>query len=774
MGKLKTFSLSALVALAFASCSHRVEQTASYDVVPQPQDVVLNNDGGTFMLTGKTVIAYTSGNEELANNAKLLKEYVRQLTDLDLKITDAVPEADAIVLSADLDSENPEAYVLTVNDKLIEINGSTPAGNFYGIQTLRKSIPEAVKSTVAFPAVTITDEPRFAYRGAHFDVSRHFFPGDSVKSFIDMLALHNINRFHWHLTDDQGWRVEIKSRPLLTELGSKRSGTVIGHNSGEYDSIPVEGFYTQDEIKDIIQYAADRYITIIPEIDLPGHMLGALKGYPELGCTGGPYEVWQQWGVSEDVLCAGNDSTYVFIDDVLGEIADLFPGEYVHVGGDECPKVRWEECEVCQAKIKELGLVADEHGTKEEKLQSHVIHHASDFLASKGKKMIGWDETLEGGLAPGAVVMSWRGEDGGIEAARRGHDVIMTPNTYLYFDYYQTADRTDEPDAIGGYVPVEMVYNYEPVPSVLTPEEAKHIIGVQANLWTEYMPTYSQVQYMELPRMAALSEVQWSKAPKDYKDFVRRVMKLANQYDANGYNYAKHIYNVSGDLTTDSIDNVIVLELSTADDAPIYYTLDGSMPSTTSAQYENPVKLDRSVKIAAVAVRPEGESKIFRDSVSFNKATARPVTLLTEPHRRYSKGAPEVLVDGRFGANGHNAGGWLGFVGNDVVVVVDLQDEVPIKEVSTRNYVETGSWIFDTRGIKVAVSDNGKTWTQVASQEYPALTGNIQQVVPHTVNFDPVDARYVKITVESEKNIPEWHGGKGNPGFVFIDEVEVN
>ena len=775
MKKSLLTSLMAGGLLMLCACSQK-EQTAVYSsVIPTPASVQENTDAPAFHLTSSTRISYPQGNAELENNANLLQGYIKQLTGLNLKTTDQTEENNAIVLADNLGGENPEGYELTVNENLICINGNSAAGNFYGIQTLRKSIPMAEKSTVLFPAVTISDQPRFAYRGAHFDVSRHFFPADSVKSFIDMLALHNINRFHWHLTDDQGWRVEIKSRPELTELGSKRGGTVIGHNSGVYDSIPVEGYYTQDQIKDIIDYAADRYITIIPEIDLPGHMLGALKAYPELGCTGGPYEVWQQWGVSEDVLCAGNDSTYVFIDDVLGEIADLFPSEYVHVGGDECPKVRWEECVVCQAKIKELGLKADEHGTKEEKLQSHVIHHASDFLAGKGKKMIGWDETLEGGLAPGAVVMSWRGEAGGIEAAKRGHDVIMTPNNYMYFDYYQTLDRDGEPDAIGGYVPVEKVYSYEPYPAELTPEEAKHIIGVQANLWTEYIPTFSQVQYMELPRMAALSEVQWSSAPKDYTTFIKKVPQLMNQYDANGYNYATHIFNVSGQFTPDPENGTVNVVLTTVDDSPIYYTTDGSEPTASSDVYQSPIDVDKNTTVKAVSIRNGKPSKVFTDSVSFNKATLKPVTLVTPPSKRWEGNGPITLVDGLSGvASSFANGGWIGFYGDNMIAVVDLQEVQPVSEVTTRASVDTGSWVFDARSMSVSVSDDGQNWKEVASAQYPSLTGNTMEVIPHTLTFPATDARYVKLAMDTEKVIPDWHGGKGNPGFLFLDEIIIN
>lgn len=772
MNKLK-FAIASAFAFLLISCSQGVEQTACYSVVPLPQSIV-ENQGAGFKLDSSTQIAYPEGNGELEKEANRLADYIKQLTGKSLKVTTSQPEKNVIVLEANLQNDNPEGYQLTVDADKIVINGATPAGTFYGIQTLRKSIPEAVKSTVLFPAATINDQPRFAYRGAHLDVSRHFFPVDSVKTFIDMMALHNMNTFHWHLTDDQGWRIEIKKHPELTDLGSKRSGTVIGHNSGNYDSIPVEGFYTQDQIRDIISYAADQHITIIPEIDLPGHMLGALKAYPQLGCTGGPYEVWQQWGVSEDVLCAGNDSTYKFIEDVLDEVADLFPAEYVHIGGDECPKVRWESCEKCQAKIKELGLKSDDHGTKEEKLQSHVIHFASDFLATKGKKTIGWDEILEGGLAPGAVVMSWRGEGGGIEAARQNHDVIMTPNTYLYFDYYQSLDRDNEPDAIGGYLPMERVYSYEPLSPQLSDEEKKHIIGVQANTWTEYIPTFAQVEYMTLPRFAALSEIQWSNAPKDYKAFSHRVLQLLNQYDANHYNYARHILDVTGTLTPDAESGAMMLDLSTADDAPIYYTLDGTEPGESSLLFESPVKIDKSAVIKAKAIRHSGASRVFTDSVAFTKATAHPVELINAPAERYKAKGGETLTDGKYGALSYANGDWVGFYKSDMVAVVDLQAAQNISEVSVNNFVLTGDWIFDAREISVAVSVDGKNFTEVASQKFAQPTQHADKPVMHKLTFKPVEARFVKITEVPESSIPEWHPGAGNPSFLFIDEIGIN
>ena len=524
-----------------AACSHRPEVVADYNVVPLPGKIEVDTAKTAdkfFKLDKNTVIYYKSA--ELENEARFLAEYMRPLTGLNLKLSATEPSKNYISLSVDSDITNPEGYQIDIDADKMEIEGGSAAGVFYAIQTLRKSVPCAGEHNIDFPVGDIEDAPRFGYRGAHLDVSRHFFPADSVKKYIDMMALHNMNTFHWHLTDDQGWRIEIEKYPLLTEIGSTRPGTTIGHNTAEIDTIPVSGFYTKEEARDIIDYAAKRHITIIPEIDLPGHMQAALAAYPNLGCTGGPYEVWKNFGVTNEVLCAGSDSVYDFLDSVLGEIADLFPSEYIHIGGDECPKIEWKKCAKCQAKIKELGLTTDKEHTKEQKLQSHVTKHVEEFLASKGRKIIGWDEILEGGIAPSATVMSWRGEAGGIKASAMGHDVIMTPNTYLYFDYYQSPDRDKQPLAIGGNLPIETVYSYEPLPDTFTDEQKAHIKGVQANLWTEYIPTYAQVEYMALPRWAALSEIQWMQPEKrDYANFFERLKRLTKTYDDLGYNYCK-------------------------------------------------------------------------------------------------------------------------------------------------------------------------------------------------------------------------------------------
>ena len=771
----KKLLTGALAAMAFLLPSTAARQTADFNIIPRPQQVNVSNDA-PFTLSAKTVISLGTNSQNMKRNANMLASYIEQATGIRPAVGKS-KNGTAIVLTIDKTIANAEGYKLDADAKQIRIAGASAAGVFYGIQTLRKSLPlvNGKASKVSIPAVHIADAPRFAYRGTHLDVSRHFVTADSVRQFIDMLALHNINRFHWHLTDDQGWRIEIKKYPLLTQIGSKRAQTVIGHNSGKYDGKPYSGFYTQKQIRDIVKYAADRYITIVPEIDLPGHMQAALAAYPDMGCTGGPYEVWQKWGVSDNVLCAGNDKTLTFIDNVLKEITKLFPSKYIHVGGDECPKTQWQKCPKCQARIKALNLEAKDGHSAEERLQSYIITHASNYLKSLGRNTIGWDEILEGGLAEGATVMSWRGESGGIAAAKQHHDVVMTPNSYLYFDYYQSLDKANEPLAIGGYLPLETVYSYEPMPKELTADEARHIIGVQANIWTEYMPTFKQMQYMALPRLAALSEVQWSQpALKDYTSFTNRLTEFTHLYDRLGYNYAKHLYNVAIHVDSDNKWREILIHMTTAGNAEIRYTLDGTEPTVNSTLYTGAIVLQKSAKIRAAAFRDGKRSSVTSQDISFNKATACPVELLQPTHKNYTYKGGATLTDGLLGDKGFGTGRWLGFSGNDLEAVIDLKQNTDVSSVSLNTCVDKGSWIFDARNIEVSVSADGKSFTKVASKSLPALEEQTpDNIYTYELTFPQTTTRYVKVTATSEHNIPEWHGGKGKPAFLFVDEISV-
>lgn len=507
-----------------------------YRVVPLPESIVVSNKK-PFLLNSKTIIVVPADHEELLRDGRFLAEYIGETTGIKLQIITGRRSKNAIHLNLNKKINNKEGYTIKVNHRGVTIYGQTPAGVFYGIQTLRKSLPvDQNLMSVELPAVKISDEPRFAYRGMMLDCVRHFFPVSFVKRFIDLLALHNMNVFHWHLTDDQGWRIEIKRYPKLTLIGSVRSETVIGRNSSVYDGKSYGGFYTQDEAREIVKYAADRHISVIPEIDMPGHMLAALTAYPELGCTGGPYSVLTKWS-GGDPLCLGNDEVYNFLEGVIDEIMDIFPSKYIHLGGDEAHTDHWASCPKCQKVMEDNHLTI-------KTLQGYFTNRMESYVRSKGRVMIGWDEILAGSPNKSAVVMSWRGAGPGAQAARSGYDVIMSPGTHDYFDHYQTSDTWREPLLIGGYLPIEKVYSFEPFADPADKETDKHIIGVQANLWTEYITCPKLAEYQILPRMAALSEVQWMQPKyKDFEDFRTRSAKMRDLYDAYGLEYAKFLWN---------------------------------------------------------------------------------------------------------------------------------------------------------------------------------------------------------------------------------------
>lgn len=562
---MKKCILAIALAFALVSCAEKnpyaeTQNVASdYKVVPLPMK--METQKGRFLLNDKTRIY---ADASLVKEAEFLKEYVQLQTGVTISVAEGKASS-GIVLAIDPNIAEEEGYKIDGNAMMITITGKNPQGVFYGIQTLRQLITEVVaengQKDYVIPSAKIEDAPRFAYRGMHLDVGRHMFPVEFIKKYIDLIALHKMNRFHWHLTEDQGWRLEIKKYPKLTEVGAWREQTAIGKNfphayegaTFKGDGKRYGGFYTQEEVREIVKYAADRHITVIPEIDLPGHMLAALASYPELGNGTAPYKVAEYWGVFDQIL-APKEETFKFLEDVFTEVIDIFPSEYIHVGGDEAPKKEWRESAQAQEVIKQLGLKDDtepnpvdgKKHTKEEKLQSYFITRVEKFLNSKGRQIIGWDEILEGGLAPNATVMSWRGIEGGLTAAKAGHKAIMTPGGYCYFDHYQNEvdAETKQPYlSICCLTTVEKVYSYDPIPAEFTPEQAKLIWGVQANLWTEYIHSPAQAEYMVAPRMTALSEVQWTPvAQKDYNQFKERLASIRNIFDKMNVNYAKHIF----------------------------------------------------------------------------------------------------------------------------------------------------------------------------------------------------------------------------------------
>ena len=707
----KSILFLCLAALLLSACTKEQLPVADYDIIPQPKEIHLSRDSsGYFTLKPSTKIYFTDG---LQREAEFLREYVNDIMGCALNVLEYQGQSDGIVIKlAPEDFDQTEAYEINIAPKQVTLIGSDAAGVFYGVQTLRKSLPISPLSTPKsqLPCGTIRDWPNFGYRGMHLDPCRHFIPLDSVKVYIDMLALHNMNQFHFHLSDDQGWRIEIKKYPELTEIGAYRNGTVIGHNGNLYDTIRYGGFYTQNELRDLIQYAAERHINIIPEIDLPGHMQAALACYPNMGCKGGPYEVWKRWGVSEDVLCAGNEEAMQFAEDVLNEVMDLFPSPYIHIGGDECPKVRWEQCPKCQAKIKELGIKKDDKFSAEDYLQSYVMNRMAKVVEAHGRRVIGWDEILEGNVSETAIIMSWRGIEGGIEAARKGHDVIMAPSSHLYFDYYQSEDIASEPECIGGYLPVERVYEFQPLPEELTPEQQKHIIGVQANIWTEYIAHFWHVQYMALPRMEALTEIQWNNPQeRGFEAFVDRCRHMVQLYDLYHYTYADHIFN----------------------------------------------------------------PKAWTDTVVPNLATRKPIYLRQQPAEKYTYEGAALLNDGNLGRGAYNSGRWLGFCGYPMDAVVDMEQAVEMHHVRFHALTNKGAWIYNPSQVKVLVSDDGENFREVAQKEIPISTwADRDGIFAYELDFEPVTARYVEVVVWGH-DLPEDHSGFGNPAWLFVDEIEI-
>ena len=521
--------LTTLMLMLSCFIARGAEKADYAQVIPQPRSVNMQK-GAPFLLQSSTVITYTAGND-MQRNATFLSQWINELTGVKLGVQATKGKAKSVIsLVIDAkakDINNTEGYAINITNKGIVVRGKTAAGVFYGCQTLRKTMP-ALKNAdgtavIEMPAVAITDEPRFGYRGMHLDCSRHFYKASFVKQYIDMIALHNMNRFHWHLTDDQGWRFAVDKYPKLATIASQRNGTMLGHCPNVIDHTPYGGYYTDEEIKDIIKYAADRYITIIPEVDMPGHMMAVLAAYPELGCTGGPYETAMRWGIFEDILCAGNPKSYEFLEAVLDKVCDLFPSRYIHIGGDEAPRTRWEKCPKCQAIIAKEGIVAKDGHSKEALLQGYLTHKVQAYLEAKGRRIIGWDELLGCDVDTTATIMSWRGSEPGAKGAKLGHDVIMTPMPHCYFDFYQTKDIRNEPVAIGNFLDVAKVYAMQPIADGLSPEAAKHI--------------------MILPRMAALAEVQWMpESQKNFDAFKKRITSFRNIYDHYGWTVAPHLW----------------------------------------------------------------------------------------------------------------------------------------------------------------------------------------------------------------------------------------
>lgn len=765
--------------LLFALCLTSVcpGQSSNPYILPLPKSLVA--DSGRFVIGRETGIIV--GQHDLEQEGAFLQAALTPLLGAAPSILhedrtpgaadpQAVPGTILLLLKSGT-ALGPEAYELAIGHDHMTLTAATPAGIFYGIQTIIQLLPtvSSVGSSapqVALPCLSIADEPRFAWRGMHLDVCRHFFGVDFVKTYIDLLARYKMNRFHWHLTDDQGWRIEIKKYPKLTGKGAWRNGSQHGpYSQRTYDSTRYGGFYTQEQIRDVVAYAMARHVTVVPEIEMPGHALAALAAYPELSCTGGPFAVQKGWGVFDEVFCP-KDETFTFLQDVLTEVMDLFPGDYIHIGGDECPKTRWKACAHCQALMKKEGLKG------ENELQSYFIRRIDKFVNSEGRKVIGWDEILEGGLAPNAAVMSWRGIEGGTAAAQQKHNVVMSPGSHCYLDHYQ-GDPAHEPLAIGGFTTVQKTYSYEPVPEALTGEEAKYIMGAQGNVWTEYITTPEHVEYMALPRMIALAEVLWSpKEKRDEGSFIRRLESEFPKLDALHVNYSKSLYNVEFKMSGSKKRGQVNVELVCSPGlGEMRYTTDGSEPTYTSPKFDYTIEQRASTAIKAAIFG--GDKKLGNTTslkLDFDKATGCALTVEPRPDERYDDGGIFTLVDGVSAGEKRVNHQWLGWRVSRVTVTVDLGREQPLEHAGIGSLEERTSWIHPPKNVTIATSSDGQNFTEVANlASDPAAQGRME----FGVDLDGKSARYVRFTAIALPSIPEGFAGEGNLPWLFLDEIHV-
>jgi hexosaminidase len=763
----------------------KAQNTRQFNIIPYPSSVKINK--GSFSITKQSVIAVADEGDRKA--AEFLKDYLKQYYGLALDI-DKKEGKNYIRLFTKkfIKAPDKDGYTLNITSNGIDISGDTYAGTFYGVQSLIQLLPvspnykpQTTNHKLDLPQLSIKDEPYLAYRGMHLDVCRHFFPVSFIKKYIDYIALHKMNYFHWHLTDDQGWRIEIKKYPELTSIGAWRNGTVMGRYPGSgNDNIRYGGYYTQDEVKEIVQYAADRFITVIPEIEMPGHASAGIASYPWLSCfpeqetiipthpsekskTVRGKKVQETWGIFDDVYCAGNDSTFLFLQNVIDEVLPLFPAKYVHIGGDECPKTNWKKCPRCQARMKQEGL-KDEH-----ELQSYFVQRMEKYINSKGKSIIGWDEILEGGLAPNATVMSWRGEAGGIAAAKQKHDVIMTPSSHVYLDYAQS--MKDDSVTIGNYLPLEKVYSYRPIPNELAPEQAKYILGAQGNVWTEYMKNPQKIEYMIFPRMSALSEVVWTTPEvKNWSSFEKRMQSQYNRYRLWGANFSTGYFDVDATILPLSGNKGLQIKLSARDKTgKIYYTIN----QQPLQAYNNPFVINKAGALNAIYRSATGAAlDSLKLKIYFNKATGKKISLAKAPLKGYAEDA-FTLVDGIVNEMGlSRPNEVVGYRGNNLQAIIDLGSAQSISSIVVHSLIIGGSRVYAPEVVEAFMSIDGENYKPLGkTAEY---TSPIYGKGDFKINFSLISARYVQLIVKPVMKIAEGRAGAGETALMFVDEIEVN
>jgi hexosaminidase len=778
---MKNCTILAVVCLFFVSIFPPLfAQSSPLSIVPIPAQMSVGT--GNFIISPRTQIVVPNADPAFRRVAQLFADRLRidgtKVAVIDLNNSKSITNT-IVFIKTDTEGLGTEGYRLNVSPTQIIISTATPNGAFYAVQTLFQLLPsdvynlKPIKSMGGWkiPCVNIEDEPRFEYRGLMLDVSRHFFPTWFIKEYIDVLAMHKMNRFHWHLTDDQGWRIEIKKYPKLTEIGAYRSETLIGHyrnNPKKYDGTRYGGFYTQAEIRDVVKYATDRFVTIIPEIEMPGHSVAVLAAYPELSCdTSKTYEVARYWGVHKDVLCP-SEKTFSFLEDVLTEVFELFPSKTIHIGGDECPKDAWKKSDFCQNLMKKEGL------KDEDELQSYFIKRMEKFINSKGRRIIGWDEILEGGLAPNAAVMSWRGVKGGIEAAKEKHEVVMSPTTYCYLDYYQ-ANPDTEPLAIGGLLTLEKVYSYDPIPTELSADEAKYIRGVQGNVWTEYIASPSYAEYMSFPRGLAIAEIGWSpKSRRDYTDFTKRLTTHFKRLDKINVNYAQKLFSVKMALNAEKTPPSVILTTAT-DNVEMRYTTDGSEPRANSNLYTKPVIIGQTSTVrAAVFQNGVRKSDVSEERFFVHPTLGKKYTFKSPPTKTYESGNMG-LTNGQIG-NLKDDNQWVGFESKDAEVIFDLGTPTPLSKIRLNFLNKPNSWVFLPDFVTVAVSEDGEEWRDIDRVDYE-ISRDFQKAFIREARLNVSEytkpKRYVKILAKNIGVCPKGHAGEGKPAWVFLDEIMI-
>lgn len=749
--------------LTLFSCSESKVKLISPSIIPAPQSLQVNP--GHFTINEKTTL---SNNDDFTASYNFLNNFLEHASGRTWETK--YSENNAIVLEYDSTITSKEGYNIIITDRNIIIKSSTDAGAFYAVQSLIQLMPAGHNNTteIYIPAVTIKDEPRFNYRGMHLDVSRHMFNVDFIKKYIDAMAMLKMNNFHWHLTDDQGWRIEIKKYPKLQEIAAYRDSTLLGHYNDtphQYDGKKYGGFYTQEEVREVIAFAKARHINVIPEIEMPGHAQAAIAAYPELGCTGENVQVTMKWGVFEDIYCPSGE-TFTFLENVLDEVMELFPSKYIHIGGDEAPKTQWKTSDVAQRVIKENGL------RDEFELQSYFIQRMEKYLNSKGRQIIGWDEILEGGLAPNATVMSWRGTKGAIDAAKAGNDVIMTPTSHAYFDYYQS-ENDDEPLAIGGFLPLEKVYHFNPIPVELNDEEAIHVLGVQGNVWTEYMTTSEQVEYMAFPRMLAMSEVAWSADEnKNYDSFINRVEYFHKRLDAMDINYANHLYEIEGTLNENQ-----AYELSTKTiGKEIRFTTDGSEPDSSSTVYESPILFTADMTLKAqVFDDDEPLGRLFTQEFLYHKGVGATIIINKEPHKSYPGSGANGLINGIKGSDSrYGDREWLGFWGEDIEIEIEFETEIEVNEIELRFYHAPGQWIYAPKKYYLHLNTEKGIISDlitIPNQNENLVISNYNS--ERFKRYEDLKFSKLRLVIPNYGTIPDGHQGAGNKAWTFIDEIII-